>query len=167
MSEKIDGDFIIGSLTLAFNNKLKNILLDISSSYNIDSAKLINKYCNNNINAGDLAISIKKKKRKKNRILGKDELCMAKKADGHQCTRRRKDNHEFCGKHLNNLKFGRIDDDEKYKDTSKYIKTIHEKINGTDYLVDSNNVVYSFNKNNPTIIGSKIDGKLVLLEDMN
>ena len=65
MSEKIDGDFIIGSLTLAFNNKLKNILLDISSSYNIDSAKLINKYCNNNINAGDLAISIKKKKRKK------------------------------------------------------------------------------------------------------
>ena len=80
MSEKIDGDFIIGSLTLAFNNKLKNILLDISSSYNIDSAKLINKYCNNNINAGDLAISIKKKKGKKNRILGKDELCMAEKS---------------------------------------------------------------------------------------
>ena len=64
MSEKIDGDFIIGSLT-AFNNKLKNILLDISSSYNIDSAKLINKYCNNNINAGDLAISIKKEKKEK------------------------------------------------------------------------------------------------------
>ena len=54
-----------------------------------------------------------KKKRKKNKQLEKCELCMAKKADRQQCTRRRKGNSEYCGKHQNNLKFGRVDDDEK------------------------------------------------------
>ena len=166
MSETINGEFILNSLTVIFNNKLKHILNEISVNYNINIDSLVQKYCEPNLSISDLALPIKKKKRKKNRILDKNELCMAKKADGHQCTRRRKDGKEYCGKHLNNLKFGRIDDDDKYNDTSKYIKTTHEKIDGIDYLVDSNNVVYSFDKNNPTIIGSKVNGKLVLLENM-
>ena len=166
MSETINGEFILNSLTVIFNNKLKHILNEISVNYNINIDTLVQKYCEPNLSISDLALPIKKKKRKKNRILDKNELCMAKKADGHQCTRRRKDGKEYCGKHMNNLKFGRIDDDDKYNDTSKYIKTTQEKIDGVDYLVDSNNVVYSFDKNNPTIIGSKVDGKLVLLENM-
>lgn len=166
MSETINGEFILNSLTVIFNNKLKHILNEISVNYNINIDTLVQKYCEPNLSISDLALPIKKKKRKKNRILDKNELCMAKKADGHQCTRRRKDGKEFCGKHMNNLKFGRIDDDDKYNDTSKYIKTTQEKIDGVDYLVDSNNVVYSFDKNNPTIIGSKVNGKLVLLENM-
>ena len=166
MSETINGEFILNSLTVIFNNKLKHILNEISVNYNINIDTLVQKYCEPNLSISDLALPIKKKKRKKNRILDKNELCMAKKADGHQCTRRRKDGKEYCGKHLNNLKFGRIDDDDKYNDTSKYIKTTQEKIDGVDYLVDSNNVVYSFDKNNPTIIGSKVNGKLVLLENM-
>jgi len=166
MSDKINGEFILNSLALIFNNKLKQVLEEISNTHNINLDNLVTKYCTKDISIADLAITIKKKKRKKNRILDKDELCMAKKADGHQCTRRRKDNNEFCGKHLNNLKFGRIDDDDKYKDTNKYIKTMHEKINGIDYLVDINNTVYSFDKNNPTVIGTKIDDKLILVADM-
>jgi len=166
MTDKISGEFILSSLGLIFNNKLKEIFKEISDKHNINFDDLVTNYCTKEISISDLSITIKKKKRKKNRILDKDELCMAKKADGHQCTRRRKNSNEFCGKHLNNLKFGRIDDDDKYKDTSKYIKTIHEKINDIDYLVDSSNIVYSFDKNNPTVIGSKIDGKLVLLKDM-
>tara|TARA_B100001093_G_scaffold442236_1_gene443825 strand:+ start:1462 stop:1962 length:501 start_codon:yes stop_codon:yes gene_type:complete len=166
MSDKINGEFILNSLSLIFNNKLKQILTDISVTYNINLDSLVSKHCDENISISDLALTIKKKKRKKNRVLDKNELCMAKKADGHQCTRRRKDGNEYCGKHLNNLKFGRIDDDDKYNDTNKYIKTTREKIDGIDYLVDSNNTVYSFDKNNPTIIGQKIQGKLVLLKDM-
>ena len=166
MTDKINGDFILDSLSLIFNNKLKKILSDISDKYNIDLGTLEANYCQQNLSVCELGLTLKKKKRKKNRILDKNELCMAKKADGHQCTRRRKDGKEFCGKHLNNLKFGRIDDDDKYNDTNKYIKTTHEKIDGIDYLVDSNSTVYSFDKNNPTIIGSKINGKLVFLKDM-
>ena len=166
MADKINGEFILNSLALIFNNKLKQVLEEISNTHNINLDNLVAEYCAKDISIADLSITIIKKKRKKNRILDKDELCMAKKADGHQCTRRRKDNNEFCGKHLNNLKFGRIDDDDKYKDTNKYIKTMHEKINGIDYLVDSNNTVYSFDKNNPTVIGTKIDDKLILVADM-
>lgn len=166
MTDKINGEFILSSLAIIFNKKLADILADISKDHDINLDTLVSKYCTTNLTLSELSINIKKKKRKKNRILDKDELCMAKKADSHQCTRRRKESKEFCGKHLNNLKFGRIDDDDKYKDTSKYIKAIREKIDGDDYLVDKNNIVYSFDKTNPTIIGSKINGALVLLKDM-
>ena len=134
MSEKLMRRFYHGSLTLAFNNKLKNILLDISSSYNIDSAKLINKYCNNNINAGDSAISIKKEKRKKNRIFKEKMNYVAKKRTVINVRDAEKTITNFAVSISIILEIGRIDDDEKYKDTSKYIKTIHEKISGTDYL---------------------------------
>ena len=166
---KIDNSLLIDGLRDMINKQMKKALEDLSLNYsvknngkNVTLDELYEKYC-----IDDLKIDYtKKKKRKKNKQLGKDELCMAKKADGCQCTRRRKENNEYCGKHLGNLKFGRIDDDEKYKDTDKYIKTMHEKINGNDYLVDENNVVYSFDKNNPTVIGAKINGKLVLANEL-
>jgi hypothetical protein len=167
--KKLENGFLIDGLRDMINKQMKKALEDLSLNYSIkNNGKIVSlnelyeKYC-----IDDLKIDYtKKKKRKKNKQLSKDELCMAKKADGCQCTRRRKDTNEYCGKHLGNLKFGRIDDDEKYKDKEKYIKTMHEKINGNDYLVDENNVVYSFDKNNPTVLGAKIDGKLVLADEL-
>ena len=78
---------------------------------------------------------------------------MARKADGHQCTRRRKDGTEFCGKHSNNLKFGRIDDEDKLSKNDNFIKCSAIQINGKDYLIDDNKIVYSYNIDVPTIIG--------------
>ena len=158
----IDGTFITNSLVSVFNNHLKIILEDIATDHTqLDAELLLKKYCLSNLDLDNLNVLSKRKKRKKNKILESTELCMAQKADGLQCTRRRKDNCEYCGKHVNNLKFGRIDDELKYNDKSKYIKTNHERINGTDYLVDENSIVYSFDKDNPKALGTKIDGQLV------
>ena len=71
----------------------------------------------------DLTVPIhKKKKRKKNTVLNQTELCMARKADTGQCTRRRKDGSDFCGKHNGQLKFGRIDDAVLSKDKQNFIQ---------------------------------------------
>ncbi len=42
---------------------------------------------------------------------------------------------------------------------------MHEKIGGNDYLVDSNNIVYTFDKQNPTIVGIKQGDKVVPVEE--
>ena len=171
--EKMNNGFIVDGLMSVYNDKVKQMLKDLSLNYSIKNGstavsldELYNKYCISDLEFDDSSI-VKKKKRKKNKQLAKDELCMAKKADGCQCTRRRKDGNEYCGKHMGNLKFGRIDDEEKYQNSDQYIKTMHEKINGNDYLVDENNIVYSFDKQNPTVIGVKRDGKLILASEID
>ena len=164
---KMDDNFVIKSLASIYNNRLKDILTDISSNHSINKEKLFCKYLSDDIKFNvDL---FQKRKRKQNKQLAENELCMARKADNAQCTRRRKDNSEFCGKHCNNLKFGRIDDEDKYSNNDDYIKCVSEQIDGQDYLVDKNtNVVYSYDVDNPKIIGKlDLNGKLVLLSDMN
>ena len=104
---------------------------------------------------------------------------MGRKLDGKQCTRGRKDNTEFCKSHLNKLPFGRIDDDDycvkepskrgrKRKNNllncNKYIVTHIEEIEGNNYLVDDNNLVYSFDVNNPMFLGIKNEDKLQKIE---
>ena len=101
---------------------------------------------------------------------------MAKKADGDQCTRRRriKDSDgniicpevDYCGKHRKSIKYGRVDDDEKHKGED-YIRTVRENLDGEYYLVDPiTNTVYSYNKENPVLMGKKINNKLVLIDDL-
>ena len=152
---------ILDILCSNFNNKLTEIIDSIATEYNLDKEKLISKYIGDVSDISEI-LDDKKKKRKKNKVLNSEELCMAKKADNNQCTRRRKPNCDYCGKHQNNLKFGRIDDEEKFNDNSKYIRTLHERIGGEDYLIDDNNILYTFDKENPTVLGRKVDGKVVL-----
>ena len=152
---------IVDILCSNFNNKLTEIIDSIANEYNLDKEKLISKYIGDVSDICEI-LDDKKKKRKKNKVLNSEELCMAKKADNHQCTRRRKPNCDYCGKHLNNLKFGRIDDEEKFNDNSKYIRTLHERIEGEDYLIDDNNILYTFDKENPKVLGRKVKGKVVL-----
>ena len=163
---KFDNEFVITSLTGVFNEKLKTILTDISDQYSLNKDKLFQKYVNNDIIPIDIDMT-QKRKRKKNKQLSVGELCMARKADNHQCTRRRKDNSEYCGKHFNNLKYGRIDDEDKYS-SDNFIKCSPETIDGKEYLVDtSTNIVYTYDFENPKIVGKKAsDGSLVLLSEM-
>lgn len=163
----MNSDYINAVLVNGFNEKLKLILKDIcDKNAELRYDVLLDNYTISSIELDGLFSQKERKKRKKNKILEHHHLCMAKKADGFQCTRRKKDGSEFCGKHMNNLKFGRVDDEIKYQDTDKYIKTRHEKINGTDYLIDNHNIVYSFDKSNPTIIGTYLNGNVVFKEDI-
>ena len=58
------------------------------------------------------------------------------------------------------IKFGRVDDDITHQGEN-YKKTRRVNIDGEYYLKDDDNLVYSYNKKNPTLMGKCIDGKLV------
>lgn len=159
---QIGTEYIMKSLHSIFNNKLKDILKEISEDNSINYDTLEEKYIQTD--TLDLSVPLfKKKKRKKNTILKQTELCMARKADSGQCTRRRKDGSEFCGKHNGQLKFGRIDDTVLAKDNQNFIQCSSIKIDGTEYLIDKNNVVYSYDVEHPTILGYLDENKSLVI----
>ena len=99
-----------------------------------------------------------KRKRIKN-IVASDHLCIAKRANGQQCTRSKKHNNgDFCGTHIKGTPHGEINTkpDDKGKTMTK-IEIWVQEIKGINYYIDSNNNVYKpediiSNKQNPAII---------------
>ena len=152
------------SILSLYSQKLKSVLEDISSNHNIKKETLFNKYLDFE--------SLKTTKKRKKKNVKSCDICMARKQDGNQCTRRKKDGQEYCGKHIKNRKYGRIDDNsnilDKLADDDNYIMTWIETFNGQEYLVDSNNIVYTKNIENPSIVGRKIsDGVLQYITASN
>tara|TARA_Y100000816_G_C26098308_1_gene581599 strand:+ start:416 stop:910 length:495 start_codon:yes stop_codon:yes gene_type:complete len=97
-----------------------------------------------------------KRKRVKN-VLPVCNRCNAKRANGEQCTRKRKDNLEFCGTHSKGTPHGIIDDEVKTKNTVDIVLRM-EQINGIVYHIDNYNNVYQTediinNELKPKIIG--------------
>ena len=148
------------------NDEIRTIVEKICNSYNLNPNEVLQKYNIDILNIG-AKFGVKKRNR---RVLPSNKQCMGRKLDGKQCTRGRKDNSEFCKSHQNKLPFGRIDDDDycakepskrgrKKKNNvlncNKYIVTHIEEIEGNNYLVDDNNLVYSFDVNNPLFLGIK------------
>ena len=152
------------------NDEVKTIIEKICNEYGLNYNQVLEKYNIDILNIG-AKFGVKKRNR---RILPLDKQCMGCKLDGKQCTRGRKGNTEFCKSHLNKLPFGRIDDEYNAKEPSKrgrkrknnvlscnkYIVTHMEQLDGENYLVDDNNLVYSFDVNNPEFLGIKEDNKL-------
>ena len=128
-------------VSLLLNNELLIILQKISDQYNININEL--KQIVNNENNSD--------------------KCLARKQDGLQCTRNKKPNKDFCGKHLHSRKFGRVDDNQYMDNTldNECIKTHVENINANDYLVDDDNYVYTNNIENPELIGRKENNSIL------
>jgi hypothetical protein len=84
-----------------------------------------------------------KRKRVKNSIPGTNR-CSAKRANGEQCTRRRKDDCEFCGTHFKGAPHGLMGSDDQPIQTTKRNVEIHaEDINGIIYHIDKFNNVYN------------------------
>mgnify|MGYP001383148925 CR=1 FL=1 len=131
---------ILQSINNFHLNKMKNVLEEISSSYDIDFNELANKFLSDN------HFKNTKEPRKKQKIT-EEQQCQAIKQDGQRCTRRHKPGCKYCGKHEKT-------NNEKEKDD--YIATKREMINGIEYLVDKDNIVYRDNIENPEIIGKKI-----------
>lgn len=85
------------------------------------------------------------------------DRCIAKKANGEQCTRKKKDECSFCGTHDKYQPHGVVSLTPKNKMQKKVCLTIVD-INGINYYVDDSNNVYDTshilkNISNPTIIG--------------
>jgi hypothetical protein len=153
MSNSHISNILADEIVLKINEHCSKIFKEISDTYpEVKYETLMDKYC--------VETNSKSKKTKK-KPPKKDNICMAKKADGYQCTRRKKAGGDYCGKHIKKLKFGRIDDELRYSDKTKYIKTKRENIDGEYYLVDEQNLVYSCSKTHPLLLGKKIGDKLV------
>ena len=97
-----------------------------------------------------------KRKRVKNSIPVLNR-CIAKRANGEQCTRRRKVECEFCGTHSKGTPHGLITNTLSIEDTIQKLDVFAEDVNGIIYYIDKFNNVYKTEdilegKSNPQII---------------
>ena len=101
-----------------------------------------------------------KRKRVKNSIPQLNR-CNAKRANGEQCTRRRKHDSEFCGTHYKGAPYGLVQTSEHGDINSTKIEVTAEDIQGIIYFVDKYNNVYKTEdvlegKENPAIIAKYV-----------
>jgi uncharacterized protein YecE (DUF72 family) len=101
-----------------------------------------------------------KRKRVKSAVHLSDRCC-AKRASGEQCTRRKKDDCEYCGTHLKGTPHGICETDEDVKPLGQKIEVWAQDIQGIIYYIDKNYNVYQaediiVNKINPKIIAKYV-----------
>ena len=97
-----------------------------------------------------------KRKRIKNTI-PVNNRCNAKRANGEQCTRRRKDSCDYCGTHVKGTPHGFIQINELVENTSHKLEVFAQNISGIIYYIDKYDNVYKTEdilegKQNPAII---------------
>ena len=97
-----------------------------------------------------------KRKRSKN-FIPVYERCNAKRANNERCTRRKKEDSDFCGTHIKGQPNGIINDDKKEEKTFKKILVKAQEINGIIYYIDDNCNVYNHfdilnNTRNPQVV---------------
>ncbi len=138
--------------------------LNIDKNVKTDLLRLIYDYNVLTINKNDIT----KRKRAKN-IVPLSDRCCALRAAGEQCSRRKKDPHDFCGTHIKGTPHGVITD-KPPKKTHKEIDVWLCEIHGISYYIDNFNNVYSHNditqnKENPTVIAKYVkddDGNITI-----
>jgi hypothetical protein len=113
-----------------------------------------------------------KRKRVKNFVPIFDRCC-AKRASNEQCTRRKKEEFEYCGTHLKGTPHGIIDAQNEPKNTTQTIEVYAQDIQGIIYYIDKNSNVYQAediisNKINPKIIAKYIkEGEIYSIPEFN
>jgi|TARA_B110000003_G_scaffold217130_1_gene216634 hypothetical protein len=98
---------------------------------------------------------IKKRKRVKN-IVPFCDKCQALRANGQQCSRRKKSGHSFCGTHIKGIPHGHIENKPEVNPYTKRTVWI-EEINGISYYIDNVNNVYE----SADIVGNKQDPRII------
>jgi hypothetical protein len=101
-----------------------------------------------------------KRKRIKNSI-PVNNRCNAKRANGEQCTRRRKNKCEYCGTHVKGTPHGFFQIDETIDNSIQKMEVVAEEVCGIVYYIDKYNNVYKTEdilegKQNPAIIAKCI-----------
>ena len=157
MSNTIDLNDISREIGCIIKKKMNDVINAIALDYNLDEQELITKYLPKN-----QIIQDDTKTKRKRKLIPKDDCCVGRKQFGEQCTRRKKDNSEFCGSHMKSLPYGRIDDSKDflckikgkrgrkkkniYQNNDDYIETWLDKdlltSDNRDYLIDKDDNVY-------------------------
>tara|TARA_Y100000741_G_C18219537_1_gene545238 strand:- start:510 stop:1052 length:543 start_codon:yes stop_codon:yes gene_type:complete len=112
-----------------------------------------------------------KRKRTKNSVVLSDRCCACR-ANGEQCSRRKKDNSNYCGTHIKGIPHGVIKQEDSKTNRKKEVWC--EDIGGIYQYIDNDLNVYKHedvmnNLINPAIIGkcikNELDGKLTLVDN--
>ena len=156
-------------------DEMSNLVNNLLDELQISDNDIKKKYESRLNNIGE-KLGIKKRNR---RSLPTELQCMGRKIDGKQCTRSKLSGLDFCKSHHENLPQGRIDDnDYKMKEKGKrgrkkkdelynndqYLAVYPEVFNdGNQYFVDSNNLVYSYNIENPEFLGIKNSAGMIVM----
>ena len=115
-----------------------------------------------------------KRKRVKN-VVHLADRCCAKRANGEQCTRRRKDGCEYCGTHLKGTPHGvcELDDETASQSQTYQVEVWAQDIMGIMYYIDKTGNVYQTEdimqgKTNPKVIAKYVkNGETYSIPEFN
>jgi hypothetical protein len=165
MEKRINKKFENYITTLKENIREKSIELGMNDEKMNDLIQYIYNYERMTLNKDDFM----KRKRVKN-VVPYFERCCAKRANGEQCTRRKKEECEYCGTHMKGTPHGLVEDEEN-KQTMQKIELWAQEIMGIVYYLDKFGNVYQAedivnNKVNPKIISKYTKTKMENGEDV-
>jgi hypothetical protein len=149
LNQKIDSYIRIFKTSVCSHIQDTNTFED-NKEEQIKLIDFIYQYSNFELNKDDFM----KRKRIKSTIPSY-ERCCAKRANGEQCTRRKRDEFQYCGTHTKGTPHGVISDEPNNNTTKIEVSAID--IKGIIYYLDDDNNVYDTedvisNKQNPRII---------------
>jgi len=136
-------------------DKIKQHENNIDSEILLDVMNFIYKYQNFELSKEDFM----KRKRVKN-MVPNYERCCAKRANGQQCTRRKKDESQYCGTHSKGTPHGIMSDTDVTSTITK-VEVSAIDIKGIIYYLDDKGNVYDTediisNKKNPRVIANYV-----------
>ena len=140
----------------SFKQKLHNQILNTELNDREDKSKLceyVFEYPKLCLEKEDFV----KRKRVKNSI-PEVNRCIARRANGEQCTRRRKEESDYCGTHYKGAPHGTIGSEKEDINHSQSIEVFVEHVNGICYYMDKYQNVFNTedilnNVDNPRVIG--------------
>ena len=147
-----------------FKDNIRKKCIELGIHDNNNTVELLN-YIYNYDNLSFTVEDLQKRKRIKN-IVPKYDRCCAKRANGEQCTRKRKNDYEFCGTHTKGTPHGYISSIQNNikEDITEKVEVWAQDIKGILYYIDNKSNVYKTediinNKINPCIIAkyTKVD----------
>ena len=141
-----------------FKEEIRNKIssLEIEESEKTNLLVFVYDYPKLEINKEDVS----KRKRVKN-VLPTNNRCIACRASGEQCTRRRKDDSDFCGTHCKSIPHGVFDENSTHtKNTTELVMRI-EEVNGIVYYIDNYNNVYNTEDIMQKVMEPKVVGKYI------
>lgn len=146
---------------VSFKNSIKNWFMEnnckvITNDYNVDTTSEFLQYMFDCDGIGFNKDDFLKRKRIKN-IVPQYERCIANRANGEQCTRRKKNEECYCGTHAKGTPHGIMENNLSSQNNLVKVEVWVQEIKGINYYIDSNNNVYNSediisNKQNPTIL---------------
>ena len=171
---KINPNSKVNDASLSENNKQMYDLCCFISNMVIEEIKK-NTSTKQEINAKIFNDTVKRykliSKKRNRRVVDKDCMCMGRKLDSLQCTRRRLPGQEYCLSHVKNRPNGRVDQEMEEKkpkgrrgrkrknnydpkqNDENYITMWEVLIDNDKYFCDKNNNIYSFDETKPKYLG--------------